>query len=96
MTGDMNLEGANILPIVMGGVNNEHRILYWRKSNQLAVRIGNWKLVHNGGNPYDGDDELFDIAKDPYETKNLAEEYPQKLTELKSELKKQYSLDRAP
>jgi arylsulfatase A-like enzyme len=96
ITGDMNLEGENIWQLVTKGVTNGERILYWRKSNQLALRAGNWKLVHNGAHPDEGDDELFDIARDPFETKNLAEEYPHKVAELKKELKKQYLLDRAP
>ena len=91
---DMNLEGINIWHAVTGEKTFEERVFYWRRSKWLAVRKGGWKLIHNGGSPEEGNDELYDLSNDPYETKNLAEKSPGKVSELKDELMKQYSLDR--
>jgi len=41
-----------------------------------------WKLIHRTI----GEDELFDVASDPYETRNLATEQPQQLARMRSAL----------
>ena len=51
-----------------------------RSSNFTAFRKGDWKLIYRykGRAKY----ELYDLAKDPFETKNLAEGEPKKLKEM--------------
>ncbi|HEY8506147.1 MAG TPA: arylsulfatase, partial [Gemmataceae bacterium] len=49
--------------------------------NGGAIRKGDWKLVVGGKRT-----ELFNIAKDPYEKRNLAEEHPEKVKELQQRL----------
>ena len=49
----------------------------------LAVRHQHWKLLCE----YDGSQtELYDLAKDPGETNDLAERYPEKVDHLKKML----------
>jgi hypothetical protein len=43
-----------------------------------AIRKGDYKLI--------GDDELYNIAEDPYETENVASEHPDIVNRLKQRL----------
>lgn len=60
----------------------------WELFARAAMRKGDWKIVHiakaNGGvgEPNGDGWELFNVAEDPGETKDLAEVHPQKLKEL--------------
>ena len=87
------VEGDNIWPVVTGGSIPENRVFYWRTGSQQAIRKGDWKLVHNGATPQEGENELYNVAEDPYETRNLVEANPAKLSELMEELLKQFSMD---
>ncbi len=69
------LDGVNLLPHLLGDVASPpHDALYWRFGEQTAIRSGNMKLVKaRGGSP---DWELYDLAADLGETKNLAADKP--------------------
>jgi arylsulfatase A-like enzyme len=54
-------------------------------AGQLAIRSGDWKFVP-GKNKQPG--QLYDLSKDPGESKNLAPENAEKIAELKSLLEK--------
>ncbi|MFC1558377.1 sulfatase-like hydrolase/transferase [candidate division KSB1 bacterium] len=90
---DLNVEGINFWDTVLGGSMPEERIMYWRAPGQLALRKGDWKIVHNGKSLDVGADELYNISDDPLETKDLAESNKDKLTELHKELAVQLSKD---
>ena len=49
-----------------------------------AVRKGNWKLVKIALLP--GKTELFDLSKDPGEKKNVADQFPEIVTDLEARL----------
>ncbi len=69
------LDGVDLLPHLMGEVTTPpHDALYWRFGEQTAIRSGNHKLVKARGGS--GDWELYDLAADIGETKNLAAEKP--------------------
>lgn len=58
-----------------------------------AIRIGNWKLIHNGHVRANSTEEskresweLFDIRKDPSEENDVSQIYPQILQRLKAKL----------
>ena len=77
------LEGVNILPFLTGekaGLPHEH--LFWRTGGGTAwaVRADNYKLVHSDASA----EQLFDLAKDIGETKDLAAEKPQIAAKLKA------------
>ena len=55
-----------------------HDSLWWCHKGNRAVRKGDWKLVAAKGTPW----ELYDLAKDRGETKNLAASEPARLAEL--------------
>jgi arylsulfatase B len=79
------LDGVNLLPYLTGErFENEHPhpTLYWRQGHKTALRVGDWKLVRmprgGGGSPW----ELYNLADDISETRNLAGAQPDKLAEL--------------
>ncbi|MFO0945867.1 MAG: sulfatase [Planctomycetota bacterium] len=72
-------DGVNLLPFLSGEKQESpHDRLYWRFGSQHALRQGNWKLVHVAGES----DKLYDLVADLGETKNLATEKPETLSEL--------------
>lgn len=80
-----NLDGISFLPTLLGNENQKkHAYLYWEfheKGGRQAVRKDNWKLVkYNVKN--DASYFLFDLKKDPKETNNLSEKFPEKTNEL--------------
>jgi arylsulfatase B len=90
---DMQVDGENIWPAVSGGKPLTERVLYWRTKSQMAVRKGEWKLIHNGKTPDKGEDELYNLRTDPYEKENISVRYPEIVNELKQEMKNQATND---
>jgi arylsulfatase A-like enzyme len=58
----------------------EHDFLYWEHVQQVAVRQGPWKAIQPTKS---GDWELYNLAGDISETKNVAADNRQKLEDLK-------------
>jgi arylsulfatase A-like enzyme len=80
---EAKLDGVDLLPYLTGGNDKSpHETLYWRFGNQWAVRHGDWKLVVAGRSDPAG--ELFNLADDISESKNLAADMPEKVAELKT------------
>jgi hypothetical protein len=73
---------VNLLPFLTGEkATAPHDTLFWRSGGpggNNAVRRGNWKLVRLGK----GEPELYDLAADIGESKNIAAEHPQVVKEL--------------
>jgi arylsulfatase A-like enzyme len=92
---EWKLDGVNLLPYLTGKKSERpHETLYWRYGDQWAVRHGDWKLVAgNGGDKTTG--ELYNLADDISESKNLASEKPEKARELKA-LWDSWSAEQAP
>jgi arylsulfatase A-like enzyme len=74
------LDGANLLPYLSGQKpGRPHDVLYWRFHGKRAVRSGDWKMVKERGQTRW---ELYNLANDIGESKDLAEKMPGKVTEL--------------
>ena len=66
-------EGRSLLP-AFAGRPVERDALYWEHEGNRAVREGDWKLVAKGpGGPW----ELYDLAADRIESKDLAAQRPE-------------------
>jgi arylsulfatase A-like enzyme len=76
------LDGVNLLPYLTGeNATAPHDALYWRFGRQMAIRQGDWKLVRHNQAPQQ--QELYNLANDIGESKNLAAASPEKFRELR-------------
>lgn len=82
----LQLDGINLLPHLVGAAARPvpARTLFWRYATGpdeygYAVRAGDWKLVSS---VYKGRKLLFDLARDPYEQRDLAEAEPERVRAL--------------
>jgi arylsulfatase A-like enzyme len=87
------LDGVNLLPWLTGGAaGRPHDVLYWRLGNHMAIRSGDWKLLRTSEGPLQvgtfdalaslAGAELYNLATDIGETKNLAASEPVRAREL--------------
>ena len=83
---DWKLDGRNIWPLLTEGPQKgPQRTFYWDLRQSGALRHGDWKLiVHRNG-----ENELFNIAKDPAERVNLAEKLPERVAEMAAMLRRE-------
>jgi arylsulfatase A-like enzyme len=74
-----NLDGVDLFPYALGKKpGRPHETLCWRFGPQSAIRKGDWKVAMlRGGQP-----QLFNLAQDIGESKDLAHTHPEKLKEL--------------
>jgi arylsulfatase A-like enzyme len=88
------LDGVNLLPFVAGEKKEPpHEALFWRFGEQMAIRMGDYKLVRYDSNvetrtgkphqPIAGP-KLYSLADDIGETKDLYASMPDKAKELQS------------
>ena len=74
------IDGVNLLPYLLGERSNPpHDTLYWRFRTQRAIRQGEWKLVMSGR---PGAWELYNLAEDIGEQRDLAAQEPDKVREM--------------
>lgn len=73
-------DGIDLSPLLLHSAPLSERQLFWRFNNKSAqaVRDGSWKYMQQDGSTY-----LFDLAADPGEKINLAQEHPEKVARLR-------------
>ncbi len=76
-----NIDGISILPVLKGqGTQQKHDYLYWEfheNGGRQAVRMGKWKGVKlNAKTNFNSPVELYDLEKDPAESRNVAASNP--------------------
>lgn len=72
----------------------ERSVILQTGRNQLAFREGEWKIVVTEETEWEGDEasiplealELYHLAEDPFETKDLATEHPEKVARMHERL----------
>lgn len=88
---EWNLDGVNLLPFLSGKKPEApHEALFWRykawtakpEQDGWAIRRGDWKLVRNGW--AQAQVALYNLKDDPSEKKNLAAQFPEKVSELRT------------
>jgi len=90
---EWKLDGVNLLPYLTGEKTSApHETLYWRFGQQIALRMGDWKIVKapmneeeakvRGGKGTTDGAHLYNLKQDIGEQNNLAAKNPKKLKEL--------------
>lgn len=73
-------DGISLLPTLTGrGIQRQHKFLFWDFNGyggQQAVRLGDWKGVRQNIAKGDLQIELYNLARDPGERRNVAKFYP--------------------
>ncbi len=72
------LPGKSLLPAFIRDGSVTHEALWWEHEGNRAIRVGDWKLVAARDAPW----ELFDLAADRTETRDLTEQHSQQVREL--------------
>ncbi|MCD6361567.1 MAG: sulfatase-like hydrolase/transferase [Armatimonadetes bacterium] len=85
-----DLDGLDVMSMAADGDQSPHEDVRWNFHGQRAIRRGEWKLVLDGV-LRDSEDQqpspfLSNLADDPSEQNNLADEYPEMTGELTAEV----------
>ncbi|WP_166820113.1 arylsulfatase B [Thalassoroseus pseudoceratinae] len=83
---NLTFDGQNIWPLLSKPTDAKPtpRTFYWRTPDEMAVRVGDWKLITN--RKFERK-KLFNLADDPNETRNLASQMPEQLEALVKKLR---------
>jgi arylsulfatase A-like enzyme len=65
----------------------KHGFLYWEfhETDQIGVRMGDWKLLVKKGTPY-----LYDLANDVHEDHDIAAAHPDIVKQMKEIIKREH------
>lgn len=77
---DIIVDGFDMLPVLKGEMPSKRQKMFWKRREQEAARVGDWKWVRNASGEY-----LFHLAEDVSEKRNLAETHAAKLKEMRNE-----------
>lgn len=73
------LDGNNPLPVLTSNATSPHESFYFSFRNHAALRQGDWKIVREKPDrPW----QLFNLADDLGETRDLAERHPERVRDL--------------
>lgn len=86
-----NLDGLSFAPTLRGEAQEAHDYLYWEfhpsyyhdQVWKQAIRLGDWKGVRFSGlEGLEGSIELYDLARDPSESRDVAGNHPGVITQI--------------
>lgn len=78
--------GKSLVPLFAKDGTVPREFLWWLHEGNRALRVGDWKIVAAGK---ESAWELYDLSSDRSESKNLAQDKPEKVLELEAIWKKQ-------
>jgi arylsulfatase A-like enzyme len=89
---DPRWDGRSVWPMLNGGGDAPAREIHWNLLHrEFAVLRDDWKLIYQTENTPTCD--LFNLAEDPYERRNLAGERPELVAELRDCIERNHKLD---
>jgi arylsulfatase len=71
-------QGTSLMPALRGEPLQRKKPLFWQWGRGRAVYDDGWKVVSMNGKTW----ELFDLQRNRTETKDLADEYPERVKEM--------------
>lgn len=87
-------DGKSLVSYLKGGDAPQRDYFYWELHEgggaRQAARFGDWKAVRNG---VDKLVEIYDLANDPGETKNIADSHPEQVQQAKAIFKEAHRPD---
>lgn len=82
-------DGISFAPTLLGQDERQgkHEFLYWEfhETDQIGVRMGDWKMVVKKGKPY-----LYNLATDIHEDHDVAAEHPDIVRQMKDIIKREH------
>lgn len=72
------LDGESLLPVLKGRNRERDEPLFWEHEGSRAARLRKWKLVSADAGPW----ELFNLADDRSETRDLSKQAPERVAAL--------------
>ncbi|GAA4297484.1 arylsulfatase [Aestuariibaculum suncheonense] len=88
------IDGISFLNTLIQNENQkEHEYLYWEfpeYNGQVAVRMGNWKMIWKDIKKGNTEIELYDLSKDITEEHNIGEDHPEIIQRLYSIIKQEH------
>ena len=82
-------DGISFAPTLTGrdAAQQQHSFLYWEfhETDQIGVRMGDWKLVVKKGTPH-----LYDLANDIHEDHDIAKEHPDIVQQMKEIIRQEH------
>jgi arylsulfatase len=72
--------GKSLVSAFAADVTIQRECLWWLHEGHRAIRVGDWKLVAAKGDPW----ELYDLRTDRAESRDLAQEHPEKRNQLEA------------
>ncbi len=87
-----DIDGLSILPELLGPkqvgrAQEQHRFLYWEFGSQTAVRMKNWKAIQT---KKDTPWELYDLNADLSEARDVAQQHPEIINQMKQYAKESH------
>ncbi len=76
---DVIYDGFDMLPVLCGKQPSPRERMFWKRRGDMAARVGHWKWVDSERGA-----GLFDLSQDVGEKRDLSEQNPDKLAELKA------------
>jgi arylsulfatase A-like enzyme len=77
---DWKLEGVDLVPYLTGKTAGiPHETLCWRRGSYRTIRHGDWKLLFRKDQPV----QLYNLKEDLGEANNLAEQFPERVQNLR-------------
>ena len=77
-------DGISLLPVLDGKLQSRSHRIGFQSANQMAMTDNRYKIYRGGADqPF----ELYDLLEDPYETRDIADQYPAVVQELCESLK---------
>jgi arylsulfatase len=89
-----DIDGISLVPTLLGqSGQTRHEFLYWEfpsAGGQQAVRLGDWKGIRTNLNKTLSDMELYNLAADPNEQHNVAQEQPELVARVERIMREQH------
>lgn len=73
---NIHFDGIDLGPALFDSKRLPERTIIWKLLSKTGLRCGPWKMVNN---------ELYNLDEDPGESKNLSEQFPERLRQMKME-----------